>query len=123
MTTFTKALNLASGGWALYLVGLAVVLATDHGEVGYVAVGAVIAVAVLTWTRRTSSRTSFGVSLVLGVLLALQSAAYLAADIAGSPVDARVLTLDLVSLVAGLAIVVGSGWALRSRPGASVAAA
>jgi hypothetical protein len=115
MTTFTKALNLTSVGWLAYVVGLAVVLLTDHGEIGYVTVGAVLAAAMLAWTRRAQSRAAFIVSLVLGVLLALQSFAYVAADVGANPLDARVLTLDIVSLVAGLVIIVGSAWALRSR--------
>jgi hypothetical protein len=115
MTTFTKALNLTSVGWLVYFVGLVVVLLTDHGEVGYVTVGAALAAAMLAWTRRAQSRAAFIVSLVMGVLLTLQSVAYAAADVSANPLDARVFSLDIVSLVAGLAIIIGSAWALRSR--------
>jgi hypothetical protein len=113
MTSFAKALNVTTAGWLAYVVSLGVVLLTDHGELGYVTVGVVLSASMLAWTRRRESRAAFIVSLVLGVLLALQSAAYVAADVGNSPLDARVLTLDLVSLAAGLTVVVGSAWALR----------
>lgn len=122
MKSFTKALTLSTVGWALYLVALAVVLVTDHGEVGYVTVAAVLAAGMLAWTRRGGGRASFIVSLVLGVLLAAQSVAYVVADVSTSPLDARVLILDIVTLVAGVAIVVGSAWAVRSRRRESVVA-
>jgi hypothetical protein len=123
MTNFTRALNVTAVGWLTYVLGLVVVLITDHGEIGYVIVGTLLTVAMLVWTRRARSRAAFIVSLVLGVLLVLQSVAYVAADFGATSLDARVLTLDTVSLAAGLVIIVGSAWALRTRRTISMVAA
>lgn len=123
MTPYAKARTLASAGWLLYLVPLVWVLALrGSGDAVPTEVGALIALAMVTWIRRRDGAAAYVVSIVLGVLLLLQSIGYLAGDLADDTLSIAYPMVDALALLAALAVVVGSGWALRTRSAAAAPA-
>lgn len=105
-------------GWGTFLLmTLLVVVIRGVDHLANMAMFAVVGVgvAMLTWVALRRSRPSLLVSLVVGVLHALGQVAYLLAGMTASHPEPHVLAVDVIGLVSGVLLVVGSVQSLRNR--------
>lgn len=103
-------------GWGTFLLmTLLVVVIRGVDHLANMAMFAVVGVAMLTWVALRRSRPFLLVSLVVGVLHALGQVAYLLAGMTASHPEPLVLAVDVIGLVSGVLLVVGSVQSLRNR--------
>ena len=114
-------LRLIFAGWGVVVfVAILMLLLRGSAEAGPAVVFAVVALGVSAWLWRRVGRAALIVSLVLGILWLLQFVAYAIADLVDDDFDVALFVVDLLAVAGGLAIVAGSGRALREqRRGAS----
>jgi uncharacterized membrane protein len=112
--------RLALTGWALVvLVAILMLVIRGREEAGPAVVFAVVAVAVGAWIWLRGSRPAWIVSLVLGALWLLQFVAYTIADLVSDDFSGSIFIIDLIAVVAGLAVIAGCVSGLRRRNAAA----
>lgn len=111
MSTFERSVRLTVLGWTLVVV-FAVLVALGPDSVLNAAIFAVIGAVMGAWVWLRRSRPASVVSLVIGVLLSIEQVGYVVADLSDGEVARG--GADLLGLVAGLVVVLGSVLALRT---------
>ncbi len=108
-----RSVQLAVAGWlgVVVFAGLMAVVSTD--SLGNALLFAVIGLVMAAWVGLRHSLSSLWVSLVLGLVQALEQTAYLVAD--APDASGGLLTADAAGLLAGVIVVIGSARALRER--------
>ncbi len=113
MSIFDRSIKLTVLGWAITTAfGIIMIFVAD--ELGAGLVFAAIATVMGAWVYVRASRPALVVSLVVGLLHSLEQVGYCVADL-GDDGSVGTLFWDLVGLAGGLAVVVGSVLALRTR--------
>ena len=96
-------------GWGLTIL-LAAVIVVVNGltDLGFALTLAFIAAAMAAWVWRRATRAASITSLVLGLLLLLLFGEHTLSDATGGDFEAHLFFLDMIGVIAGIAVVVGS---------------
>ena len=103
-------------GWSLVvLVAALMVPVSGMHELGPAIISGCVGIAFVIWTLKRWNRAARITALILGVIWTLQFAGYSVAGATDDPFELDIFVVDLIGVLAGLLIVIGS---IRSIRGA-----
>lgn len=118
MAHMGTSIRVVIAGWGLTFLFAVLFLTNGQDELLAAVLYWLVAVIMATWVWRRRSRPALVVSLVLGLLHAIEQVAYIASDVNGNNAGAVTLVADIIGLIGGVLLVAGATAALsrRNRP-------